>query len=156
MRQRDLDLGIYPDLVINAKLVVVPGQLCNLSQVHCGSTPQPPISGTKPADQRHIDRLVIMITQRVLEQDHNGVNNVFFVDPDNLHLLQQHLSEQNSKRVYIQTSHPLDLVAKIQLIKEYVNVEITCRVMKNHALACKVQIDLGRVSKHAIGPYPVG
>ena len=80
-----------------------------------------------------IDGFLVRVTDGMLAQQHDAVDQVLLVDLDDLHLFEQQFCQRQGHLFHFQATDKLDVVAKIQRIEEHVDMPAKGRVMEDHA-----------------------
>ena len=102
-----------------------------------------------PVLAHHIDDVIdvdrlwprLLIRERVLEHEHDRVFEVFQVDLDDLHLLQQQVGRADRRAVEIEPILERDAVTEIELVGEHVDVETRLAVQIGVARPFRGHVD---------------
>src|SRR5512146_34982 len=111
-------------------------------QVGSDGPPEAPVIGQDASDDRRIDGFLIRITDRVLAQQHNAIDEVLLVDLHDLHLLQEQLGERDGQLLLLQATDKVNRMAEVKNIIENVDVAAEHRVVEKHAAVAKQLRDL--------------
>ncbi len=79
--------------VFHRKLSVAVHGFVRQLEISGDRAPETPIVCQQGTDDRSVDRFVVAVTDRVLSQEHDRVDDVFFIDLGDLHLLHQQLCQ---------------------------------------------------------------
>ena len=91
---------------------------------------KPQSLAAQPGNILDVDGFLVFITQRMFEQQHDRVNNIFFVDLHNLHFFEQHLCQGNAWMIDFQSIVPIDHMAEGKLFIEYIDVNADFRPVR--------------------------
>ena len=101
-------------------------------QIPGDRSPEAPIVPQDFCDQRRVDSLIIPVTNGMLAQQHDGIDQILFVDLHDLHLLEQQLGQRQGVFFQLEPADKIDRVAKIKHVVKNVDVTAECRVMEKH------------------------
>ena len=73
----------------------------------------------------------------MFEQQHDRVDDIFFVDLHDLHFLEQHFGQRDARGVDFEPACPTDHMAEIKLLVEDVDVQADLRAVEDGALAAR-------------------
>ena len=71
----------------------------------------------------------------MFEQQHDGVNDIFFIDLNDLHFFEQHLSQWDARMIHLQPVLPMDHMAEIKLFIKHINMQANLWPFKDSPVA---------------------
>ena len=114
---------------------------------------QPQSFAQSARDAVDVDRLVVVVAERELQQQHDRVDQVLLVDLHDLHLLEQQLGERDRLGIELESILPQDRVTELELVEEHVDVHPDPRVLRDEARALGSDVDVRIVHVPGAGQH---